>query len=282
MENSGRMTIGKSVLFMAITAVTFMMIVKCAAAEQLHKVGSRGWIPNYNYTDWLSQSHEHFYVGDWLLFVFDKHSYNVLEVNKTNYENCNDQGFIKNITRGGRDVVQLTEARPYYFLSSGGYCWNGMKVAINVEDFAPTPAPASSTENGSPSNMPMGIEKVCHGMRGVERWVEYKYYTTVQVIKWYIDDSMIQIWAKMKGKAYKKTDAESMAKQKVLSNVVDTLSDILEIDSEDKVQLSVSGYQQIQIWGPSTLSQFLFGVLKPEYHDEEDLEALTNFQYKGT
>ncbi|KAL3568023.1 hypothetical protein D5086_030674 [Populus alba] len=124
----------------------------------------------------------------------------------------------------------------------------------------------------------MGIEKVCHGMRGVERWVEYKYYTTVQVIKWYIDDSMIQIWAKMKGKAYKKTDAESMAKQKVLSNVVDTLSDILEIDSEDKVQLSVSGYQQIQIWGPSTLSQFLFGVLKPEYHDEEDLEALTNFQ----
>uniref|UniRef100_B9IK24 Uncharacterized protein n=1 Tax=Populus trichocarpa TaxID=3694 RepID=B9IK24_POPTR len=30
------------------------------------------------------------------------------------------------------------------------------------------------------------------------------------------------------------------AKQKVLSNVVDTLSDILEIDSEDKVQLSVS------------------------------------------
>jgi hypothetical protein len=87
------------------------------------------------------------------VFVFDKHSYNVLEVNETNYENCNDQGFIKNITRGGRDVVQLTEARPYYFLSSGGYCWNGMKVAINVEDFAPTPAPASSTENGSPSNI---------------------------------------------------------------------------------------------------------------------------------
>lgn len=153
MENSGRTTIGKTVLSMAITAVTVMMIMECAAAEQLYKVGSRGWIPNYNYTDWLNQSHEHFYVGDWLLFVFDKHSYNVLEVNETSYENCNDQGFIKNITRGGRDVVQLTEARRYYFLSSGGYCWNGMKVAINVEDFAPTPAPASSTENGSPSNI---------------------------------------------------------------------------------------------------------------------------------
>lgn len=82
----------------------------------------------------------------------------------------------------------------------------------------------------------MGIENVCHGMRGVKRWVEYKYNTTggwwqlldmacqihththnfrtinhaVHVIKCYIDDFMIQIWAKMKGKAYKKTDAESI------------------------------------------------------------------------
>jgi hypothetical protein len=85
----------------------------------------------------------------------------------------------------------------------------------------------------------MGIEKVCHGMRGVKRWVEYKYNTTggwwqlldmacqiyiyiyfcgylrtinhaVQVIKCYIDDFMIQIWSKMKGKAYKMTDAESI------------------------------------------------------------------------
>jgi hypothetical protein len=32
----------------------------------------------------------------------------------------------------------------------------------------------------------------------------------VQVIKCYIDDFMIQIWSKMKGKAYKMTDAESI------------------------------------------------------------------------
>ncbi|KAJ6421601.1 hypothetical protein OIU84_028888 [Salix udensis] len=92
MEDSGRTTVRKTVRSMAITAVTVMVILECAAAaEQLHKVGSRGWIPDYNYTDWLNQRHEHFYVGDWLLFVFDKHSYNVLEVNETNYENCNDQ-----------------------------------------------------------------------------------------------------------------------------------------------------------------------------------------------
>ncbi|KAG5226965.1 lamin protein [Salix suchowensis] len=140
MEDSGRTTVRKTVWSMAITAVAVMVILECAAAaEQLHKVGSRGWIPDYNYTDWLNQRHEHFYVGDWLR-------------QRDKLRDCNDQGFIKNITRGGRDVVQLTEARPYYFLSSGGYCWGGMKVAINVEDLAPAPAPAS-TKNVSPPNI---------------------------------------------------------------------------------------------------------------------------------
>ncbi|KAL9343635.1 hypothetical protein Peur_064066 [Populus x canadensis] len=65
------------------------------------------------------------------------------------------------------------------------------------------------------------------------------------------------------------------AKQKVLSNVVDTLSDILEIDSEDKVQLSVSADSDL-----GTIYSITVPVrrLKPEYHDEEDLEALTNIQ----
>lgn len=67
--------------------------------------------------------------------------FNVLEVNKTSYENCVDTGFIQNITGGaGRDVFQLKEVKTYYFLSGGGFCWQGMKVAIKVtEDVAPTP-----------------------------------------------------------------------------------------------------------------------------------------------
>lgn len=70
-------------------------------------------------------------------------------MNKTSYETCNDQNFIQNITRGGRDVFELTEARPYYFLSGGGYCFHGMKVVVNVEiPQAPAPAPA---KNDSPS-----------------------------------------------------------------------------------------------------------------------------------
>ena len=73
-------------------------------------------------------------------FGFDKHLYNVLEVNKTSYEKCIDRGFIKNITRGGRDVFNLTEAGPYYFLSGRGYCFKGMKVEILVRDYQAPPA----------------------------------------------------------------------------------------------------------------------------------------------
>ncbi|KAJ7974360.1 Lamin-like protein [Quillaja saponaria] len=117
----------------------------------LHKVGGiQGWNQNVNYTEWSAQ--QHIIIGDWLIFVFDKRYFNVLEVNSTNYENCNDRDFIKNITRGGRDVVQLTEARLYYYLSSGGYCYHGMKVAVQVEDpgAAPALAPAAPAKNASP------------------------------------------------------------------------------------------------------------------------------------
>lgn len=77
-------------------------------------------------------------------FVFDKHSYTVFEVNKTNYEMCSELNFIKNITKGGRDVFNLTDARPFYFISGGGYCYHGMKLAINVTDFVPAPAPSQA------------------------------------------------------------------------------------------------------------------------------------------
>lgn len=74
--------------------------------------------------------------------MFDERYYNVLEVNKTSYENCIDKDFIKNVTRGGRDVVQLTEARTYYYISSGGYCFHQMRVAVDVEEHQDAPAPA--------------------------------------------------------------------------------------------------------------------------------------------
>ncbi|KDP27191.1 hypothetical protein JCGZ_19890 [Jatropha curcas] len=143
MESSVKKKIARLVIVVAV-----MMILKGADCE-LIKIGKSGWIPNYNYTEWLSQNPEQFHVGDWLYFVYDINSFNVLEVNETSYKSCNEQGFLRNYTRGGRDVVELKEARPYYFLSGGGYCWNGMKVAILVQQLPAVPGPAPS-KNGSP------------------------------------------------------------------------------------------------------------------------------------
>lgn len=78
-----------------------------------------------------------------VVFMFDKRYYNVLEVNKTSYERCIERDFIKNATRGGRDVVELTEARTYYYLSGGGYCFHGMRVAVQVEEHQLAPSPSS-------------------------------------------------------------------------------------------------------------------------------------------
>ncbi|XP_054817645.1 lamin-like protein [Prosopis cineraria] len=121
--------------------VMVTMMIRKAKAE-IHYVGGSklNWAPRVNFSEW--SSHEHFYVGDWLYFGFDKNIYNVLEVNKTSYENCIETDFINNITRGGRDVFQLTEPRFYYFLSGRGHCWEGMKVAIQVVNGAqPSPSP---------------------------------------------------------------------------------------------------------------------------------------------
>ena len=97
-------------------------------------------------------------------FGFDKRLYNVLEVNKTSYDNCIDKDFIKNITRGGRDVFNLTEAKPYYFLSGRGYCFKGMKVAMLVLEYHSPPAvpnPASDICSKMIQLVLLGTALVC-------------------------------------------------------------------------------------------------------------------------
>lgn len=90
-------------------------------------------------------------------FGFNKVLYTVFEVNETSYEKCIVQDFIKNITKGGRDVFELTEAKKYYFICKD-YCFGGMKVAINVQDI-PAPAPAPD-KNASPSNHSIQVTPV--------------------------------------------------------------------------------------------------------------------------
>ncbi|ESW23268.1 hypothetical protein PHAVU_004G032500 [Phaseolus vulgaris] len=127
----------------SMAVMGWLSVVMVVGSPVLHKVGgSKGWINHdVNYTEWSAQ--EHVYVGDWLMFMFDKRYFNVLEVNKTSYESCIDRDFITNVTRGGRDVVQMTEGRTYYYLSGGGHCFHGMKVAVPVQQH-PSLAPSPS------------------------------------------------------------------------------------------------------------------------------------------
>ncbi|KAL2925559.1 Lamin-like protein, partial [Bienertia sinuspersici] len=123
-------------------------------AAVVHEVGGDrfGWRLNVNFSDWAA--HQIFFVGDWLYFGFDKQKMSVLEVNQTGYKNCTESNYITNITRGGRDVFNLTAARPYYFISGRGYCNRGVKLSINVLD-APldsTP-PSSSSDTRSPTTL---------------------------------------------------------------------------------------------------------------------------------
>ncbi|PIA57771.1 hypothetical protein AQUCO_00600476v1 [Aquilegia coerulea] len=130
------------VLVMVVMLVTISMM-QSVSGVVLHKLGGnryQGWKSNYNYTQW--SMNEHFIVGDWLYFGYERNLFNVLQVSQTAYENCITENPIKNVTGGaGRDVFQLVAPITYYFTSSGGnYCQNGMKVAIPVVNAPPTPS----------------------------------------------------------------------------------------------------------------------------------------------
>ncbi|CAK9142375.1 unnamed protein product [Ilex paraguariensis] len=69
------------------------------------------------------------------------------------------------------------------------------------------------------------------------------------------------------------------AKQKIVSNIVRALSDFVEIESQDKVQLSVSTDP-----GLGTVYSVTVPVrrVRPEYQDEDEFGTITNIEYKDT
>lgn len=84
------------------------------------------------------------------VFVYDRNQQNILEVNKTDYEACNSDHPLHNWTTGaGRDVVPLNVTRRYYFLSGKGFCYSGMKMAVQVENLPPPPSAAPVKSKGS-------------------------------------------------------------------------------------------------------------------------------------
>ncbi|KAE8657414.1 Cell division topological specificity factor-like protein [Hibiscus syriacus] len=69
------------------------------------------------------------------------------------------------------------------------------------------------------------------------------------------------------------------AKQKIVKNIVHALSDFVEIESKDKVQLSVSTDSDL-----GTIYSVTVPVrrVKAEYQEEDDVGTITNIEYKNT
>lgn len=75
-------------------------------------------------------------------------------------------------------------------------------------------------------------------------------------------------------------DVSDEAKQKIVSNIVTALSGFVEIDSEDKVQLTVSKDMDL-----GTIYSVIVPVkqVKPEYRNyEEEYRGITNITYNDT
>ncbi|KAF5184163.1 Early nodulin-like protein [Thalictrum thalictroides] len=137
-------------------AIGNAVAIQQSVSGLMHNVGGtkqEGWKPGRNYTEWSMK--ERFYVGEWLYFGYQKNMYSVLQVNHTDYENCNSDNPVFKVTGGaGRDVFQLNHSITYYFISGGGYCYHGMKLAVLVQNppQPPAQAPLPSPKNSSPSN----------------------------------------------------------------------------------------------------------------------------------
>ncbi|KAI3858477.1 hypothetical protein MKW92_015571 [Papaver armeniacum] len=137
------------VLACSVLMVVMMMPTE-VSAKRWTVGGNKGWTSNVNYTIWAQNIT--FYKDDWLFFVYDRNQQNVLQVNKTDYDSCNENNPIHSWTTGaGRDVVPLNVTKHYYFISGHGFCYGGMKLAVHVLNPPPPPRAAPVKSDSAPS-----------------------------------------------------------------------------------------------------------------------------------
>ncbi|KAI3843012.1 hypothetical protein MKX03_002925 [Papaver bracteatum] len=128
--------------------IFFMMIPNEVSAETWVVGGSKGWVPNLNYSIWAESIKV--YKDDSLLFVYDKYRFSVLEVREIDYISCELRNLIQNCSSGnGKDLVPLTQTKRYYFISGIDLCFEGMKLQIDVMERPPQPPSSNSRSSTS-------------------------------------------------------------------------------------------------------------------------------------
>ncbi|KMZ70151.1 early nodulin-like protein 17 [Zostera marina] len=135
---------GSVTLVVAFAIVAYLTLLTApTTAFNRYTVGGRNmWNPGVNYSLWNNDTH--YYVGDWLVFLYQPNQADVVQVNKTDYEQCRADNPITNYSRGRSYAFRLNHTGDYYFICSKGYCFSGMKLHIHSEKVPPPPPPASA------------------------------------------------------------------------------------------------------------------------------------------
>ncbi|CAN8275266.1 unnamed protein product [Cochlearia groenlandica] len=115
-------------------------------SRKLYKVGdSRGWSVYNSFYYYMWSESKKFYVGDTLLFQYNKNLHDVQEINnEAEFISCEPTSTVA-VYKTGHDLVKLTKPGVHYFVSmKTGLCTAGIKLRVNV---LPLPEEAVTTPN---------------------------------------------------------------------------------------------------------------------------------------
>ncbi|XVF24749.1 hypothetical protein REPUB_Repub13aG0153800 [Reevesia pubescens] len=108
--------------------------------------GSAGWtipVSDLDYKDWAAS--RKFFVGDTLVFNYNKQYHNVMQVKVEDFKSCNTESPIARYGKGS-DAIRLDSSGEYYFICGyPGHCQPGQKLHITVNSAASPPSHAPST-----------------------------------------------------------------------------------------------------------------------------------------
>ncbi|XP_068334998.1 early nodulin-like protein 16 [Pyrus communis] len=126
----------RGIVVVVLLCLVVVMELPEASATRYTVGGNMGWTSNVNYTLWAQDNSDPLnFCFFCQFFVYERNQKDVLEVNQTNYVRAMLKIPFHNWSTGaGRDLVPLNEPRHYYFISSNGFCYGGMKIAVEVEN----------------------------------------------------------------------------------------------------------------------------------------------------
>ncbi|XVF44527.1 hypothetical protein PTKIN_Ptkin02bG0131000 [Pterospermum kingtungense] len=140
------MAVQRLLLYLAATA----MVVQLAMAAN-HTVGgpSGGWDTSTDLQTWVAS--QKFALGDNLIFQYTP-NHDVLEVTKSDYDNCQTSNPIQTYNDGNTVIPLTSQGKRYFICGTLGHCSQGMQ--IEVDTLATATPPANSPSTPSPESPP--------------------------------------------------------------------------------------------------------------------------------